>query len=94
MLAIGTRSLIEVQFISDFFSFMMAVTRDGSVGPVSQYREHFTEIPRQHLKTATSLISTLMEGRSKILETYPKSEEIISFYPDIFVDLQSFIALR
>ena len=32
-----------------------------------------------------------MEGIVKILETYPKSEEIISFYPHIFVHLQTFI---
>ena len=31
-----------------------------------------------------------MQGRVKILETYPKSEEIINFYPHIFVHLQTF----
>ena len=30
-----------------------------------------------------------MEGRIKILEIYPKSEEIISFYPHIFIHLQT-----
>ena len=32
-----------------------------------------------------------MEGIVKILETYLKSEEIKSFYPHIFIDLQTFI---
>ena len=32
--------------------------RDGSVGPVSRYREHFTEIPRRDFKTATLLANT------------------------------------
>ena len=35
-----------------------------------------------------------MEGRIKILEIYPKSEEIISFYPYFFIHLQTFIAKR
>ena len=32
-----------------------------------------------------------MEGRVKIFETYPKSEEILSFCPHIFVHLQIFV---
>ena len=34
-----------------------------------------------------------MEGRVKILETYPKYKEIISFYPHIFFHLLAFIVI-
>ena len=42
------------------------------------------------LKPPLRLSTYIMEGRVKILETYPKSEEIISFYPHIFIHLQTF----
>ena len=32
--------------------------RDGLVGPVSQYQEHFTEILLQYFKSTTSLVNT------------------------------------
>ena len=40
-----------------------------------KYRDEMLQLPL-HLSTH------IMEGRVKILETYPKSEEIISFYPN------------
>ena len=46
------------------------------------------------LKPPLRLSAHIMEGRVKILETYPKTEEIITFYPHIFVQLQTFIAKR
>ena len=46
------------------------------------------------LKPPFRLSTYIMEGRVKILETYRKSEEIISFYPHIFIHLQTFIAKR
>ena len=64
-----------------FVSLKCVLIRDGSVGPVSRYREHFTEILWWDFTTATSLISIYNVGTVKILETYPKSEEIIRFYP-------------
>ena len=39
------------------------------------------------LKPPLRLPTYIMEARVKILETYPKSEEIISFSPHIFVHL-------
>ena len=50
-----------------------------------KYRDEILQ-PPLHLPTC------IMEGRVKILETYAKSEEIISFYPHIFVHLQTIIA--
>ena len=56
-----------------------AETRDGSVVPVCQYREHFTEIRDEILQPPLRLSAHIMEGRDKILETHSKSEEIIAF---------------
>ena len=51
--------------------------------------EHCDEIlqPPLHLRTH------LMGGRVNILETYPKSEEIISFYLLFFLLFVTFIAM-
>ena len=74
--------------VRDYFhlTFVWHYTRDGSVGPVSRYWEHFTEISWWDFKTATSL-ANLYNGRKSLI-----LEEIISFYPHIFVHLHTIIA--
>ena len=57
----------------------------GIESTLLKYRDEILQPPLR-------LSAHIMEGRVKISETYPKSEEIISFYPHIFVHLQTFIA--
>ena len=68
--------------MSDITSFH---TRDGS-GIESILLKHCDEI----LKLPLHLSTHIMQGRVKILETYPKSEEVINCYPHVFVYLQTF----
>ena len=53
------------------------MNRDGSVGIESIVVKYCDKI----LKPPPCLLTHIMDGRVKVLETYPKSEEIISFYP-------------
>ena len=67
------------------------VIRDGSVGPYLGIETILLKYCEEILKTPLRLLIHIMEGRVKILEKYPKSEEIISFFSNIFMHLKPFI---
>ena len=77
------------QKISDILHESSLVpSRDGSVVPVSRYREHFTEIPWWVLQPPLRLLAHIMEGRVKILETLKIWRNYKLFSP-IFMNLQT-----
>ena len=59
----------------------MEYTRDGVIGLVSQYREHFNENCNEIFNRHFTCQQHLMERKVTTLEIHPKSEEIMSFYP-------------
>ena len=79
--AIGLNKLFE-KYSS--VSFLLLVRSDGLVAPVSQYRKHFTEIQHNILQLPSPLPTHIIEGKLKILETNPVSEETAHFYPTFF----------
>ena len=67
---------------------------DGTVSPVSRYRERFTEILWQDFTTAILLVHTyIIEGKLGILKTKQKSEEITHFYHIFFLYIWRFSLL-
>ena len=63
------------------WSTVLVTIRDGSVGPYLFIESILLKYPQEILQPLLHLSVHIMEGRVKILEIYPKSEEIISFYP-------------
>ena len=69
-------------------------SRDGSVGWYLSNESILIKYHDKILKTPLRLPTHMMEERVKMLEAYPTSEEIVSFYPICFCAFADFIVTR
>ena len=71
-MAVSADALHILEQCKNMGNYNRVYTRDGSVGPVSQYRDHFPETSLRDFTTATSLVNTYNGRKSRNIRNIPK----------------------